>query len=114
MRGWSVRRANQKGRSIRTKDIQSALPLGKPCRSRFGLARVRQVNGEPDELARVISHPLLFQSPDRMFRLFLAPRSEVHLGAASYEMECDVQANTRASNPPNGGCQQPCREKQKG
>jgi hypothetical protein len=48
----------------------------------------------------VIPHPLLFYPPDRVFCLFLAPRSEVNLSTASYEVECDVQANTRASIPP--------------
>lgn len=45
--------------------------------------RVRQVNREPDEFTLAFSHPFLFHPPDRVFRLFLAPRGEVHLCTAS-------------------------------
>lgn len=68
----------------RTKYVQPALPLDEPLRSRLRPTRVREVDREPDQFARVLSHPFLFHPPDRMFRLFLAPRGKVHLCAASY------------------------------
>ncbi len=46
--------------------------------------RVRQVNWEPDEFTLALSHPFLFYPSDRMLRLLLAPRGEVHLCTTSY------------------------------
>lgn len=70
--------------SSRTKYIKSALPLDEPLRGGLRLTRVRQVDREPDEFTLALSHPFLFHPPDRVFRLFLAPRGEVHLRTASY------------------------------
>jgi hypothetical protein len=60
---------------------------------------VRQVDWEPDELARVFSQSFLFHPRDRMCRLFFASCGKVHLGAASHEMKCDVQTDTRTAIP---------------
>lgn len=89
--------------SPRTKYIQPTLPLDKPLRSRLRPTRVRQVNREPDELARAVPHPFLLHPPDRMLRLFLAPRGDVHLCAASHEVEGNVQTDARALIPPTKG-----------
>ena len=82
--------------SSRTKDIQSIFPLNKPLGGRLRLVWVRQVNREPDELARVLSHPLPFHPRNCTYCLFFTPCGEVHLGTDSYEMECNIQANARA------------------
>jgi hypothetical protein len=57
---------------------------------------VREVKWEPDEFARVVSHPLVFHARDCIRCFFFGPCSEVDLGTASYEVESNVQANTRA------------------
>ena len=58
--------------------------------------RVRQVDWKPDEFTLVLPHPFLFHPPDRVFRLLLTPRCDVHFCTASYKVECNVQTNTRA------------------
>lgn len=88
--------ANSKETLSRTNYIQPVLPLDKPLCGRLRPTRVRQVNRKPDEFARVLSHSLLFHPPDSILRLFLASRGEVHLCAASHEVECNVETNTRA------------------
>ena len=82
---------------LRTKYIQLVLSLDEPLCSCLGLIWVRQVDWEPDELARVFSQSFPFHSRDRMCRLFFTSCSKVHFGSAPHEMKCDVQTDTRTA-----------------